>query len=70
MQFSIDFGPAYSLATLKLDAGESVKTESGAVVTMGPGLEIETGTGTAWVQTRSPRAFLDWLLPLLPKDHT
>ena len=35
----------------------------------GEGLVVElTGPGTAWVQTRSAQAFVDWLAPLLPKD--
>jgi uncharacterized protein (TIGR00266 family) len=45
MQFEIDYGPSYSLATLTLDPGESVKAEAGAMVSMSSGLEIETGTG-------------------------
>jgi uncharacterized protein (TIGR00266 family) len=58
MQHQIDFGPAYSLATLKLDAGESVKTEAGAMVTMGPGLEIQTGTGGGGILGGLKRAAL------------
>jgi hypothetical protein len=27
-----------------------------------------TGPGTAWIQTRSAQAFVDWLAPLLPKN--
>lgn len=37
----------------------------------GEGLVVElTGPGTAWVQTRSPRALLDWLIPKLPKTSS
>lgn len=37
----------------------------------GEGLVVNlTGPGTAWVQTRSPRALLDWIIPKLPKDNS
>jgi uncharacterized protein (TIGR00266 family) len=42
MQHQIDYGPAYALITLSLDAGDSVMTEAGAMVSMTPGLEIQT----------------------------
>jgi uncharacterized protein (TIGR00266 family) len=58
MQFNIDFAPAYSLASLRLDAGEAVKAEAGAMVTMGPGLDIETGTGGGGILGGLKRAAL------------
>ena len=45
MQHQIDYGPAYALITLSLDAGDSVMTEAGAMVSMTPGLEIQTSAG-------------------------
>lgn len=35
----------------------------------GEGLVVDlTGPGTVWMQTRSPRALLDWIIPQIPKD--
>jgi uncharacterized protein (AIM24 family) len=42
MEHRIQYGPAYAMATLSLGVGESVRTEAGAMVSMSPGLEIET----------------------------
>jgi uncharacterized protein (AIM24 family) len=37
----------------------------------GEGLVCEfSGEGTVWTQTRSPDAFLSWLIPKLPVQHT
>ncbi len=42
MEHELEFGPAYSLLTVKLDAGESVRAESGAMVSMRGGVTMET----------------------------
>ena len=47
MQHSIEYGPAYALARLSLDAGDSVMTEAGAMVSMRPGLEVQTSASGA-----------------------
>jgi uncharacterized protein (TIGR00266 family) len=47
MQHSIEYGPAYALARLSLEAGDSVMTEAGAMVSMSPGLEVQTSASGA-----------------------
>ncbi|HXY94811.1 MAG TPA: TIGR00266 family protein [Acidimicrobiia bacterium] len=47
MEHEIQYGPAYALATLTLDPGESVRAEAGAMVSMGPQLEVETSASGA-----------------------
>ena len=42
MQTEILYSPAYSLAKVALGAGESIRAESGAMVSMTGGLRIET----------------------------
>jgi uncharacterized protein (TIGR00266 family) len=42
MQHEIQFSPAYSLAIVKLDAGEELQMESGAMVSMSSGIAITT----------------------------
>jgi len=42
MHVDIQYQPSYSLATVTLDAGESIQAESGAMVGMSPGLELKT----------------------------
>ena len=42
MHVDIQYQPSYSLATVTLDAGESIQAESGAMVAMSPGLELKT----------------------------
>jgi uncharacterized protein (TIGR00266 family) len=42
MEHTIQYGPAFAMATLSLEAGESVMTEAGAMVSMSPGLEVQT----------------------------
>lgn len=42
MQTEILYSPAYSLAKVNLDSGESIRAESGAMVSMSGGLRIET----------------------------
>ena len=47
MQHTIDYGPAYSMLTCNLEAGESIIAEGGAMVSMSPGLQIATTAGAA-----------------------
>lgn len=47
MQHWIEYGPAYALATLGLPAGESVVVEAGGMVSMTPGIDVQTSTGAA-----------------------
>ena len=42
MQTEILYQPAYSLARVQLDAGETMRAESGAMVSMSGGVRIET----------------------------
>ena len=42
MQIEILYRPSYSLATVKLDPGETIQVEGGAMVGMTPNLELET----------------------------
>jgi uncharacterized protein (TIGR00266 family) len=58
MQHRIDYGPAYTMAVLSLEPGESVTTEAGAMVMMSPGLEIKTDTGAGGLLKGLKRAAL------------
>lgn len=42
MQIEIKYQPAYSLAILRLNAGEAIQAESGAMVSMSPNLSMDT----------------------------
>ena len=44
MQHDILYKPAYTLLEVKLEAGERIEAESGAMVYMSPGIEIATKT--------------------------
>jgi len=44
MQTEISFSPAYAMATVRLDPGESVSAEAGAMLAMSPTVEIATST--------------------------
>jgi uncharacterized protein (TIGR00266 family) len=44
MQYSIDFKPSYSLLDLRLDPGDTVVSESGAMAWMEGPLEVKTST--------------------------
>jgi uncharacterized protein (TIGR00266 family) len=44
MQTEILYGPAYAAAKVTLNAGESVRAESGAMLAMTPTLQVETST--------------------------
>lgn len=49
MKVNIQYQPSYSLATVTLEAGESIQAESGAMVGMSVGLELKTeATGGFW----------------------
>jgi len=47
MQFSIDYGPAYAMVTCNLDPGDSIVAEGGAMVSMTPGIDVQTSSGAA-----------------------
>jgi uncharacterized protein (TIGR00266 family) len=42
MQSEIKYSPSYSLAMVTLAAGEAIQVESGSMVSMSPGIEMET----------------------------
>jgi uncharacterized protein (TIGR00266 family) len=42
MKFEIKYGPAYALGQIDLDGGEQVQAVTGAMVSMSPGITIET----------------------------
>jgi uncharacterized protein (TIGR00266 family) len=44
MRTEITFSPAFAMATVHLDQGESVKAEAGAMMAMTPSVEIQTST--------------------------
>jgi uncharacterized protein (TIGR00266 family) len=44
MRTDISFDPAYAIATIHLDAGESVRAEAGAMMAMTASIEIATST--------------------------
>jgi uncharacterized protein (TIGR00266 family) len=44
MQTEFSFSPAYAMATVRLDPGESVSAEAGAMLAMSPTVEIATST--------------------------
>ena len=47
MQFSIDYGPAYAMVTCNFEPGESMIAEAGAMVSMSPGVDVQTSSGAA-----------------------
>jgi len=44
MRTEINFSPAYAMATVHMDAGESVNAEAGAMMAMSPGVDMVTST--------------------------
>ena len=44
MRTEITYSPAYAVATIHLDPGESVSAEAGAMLAMTPSVQITTGT--------------------------
>ena len=54
------------------DLGKQVQKSGGWKTTLlgGEGLVVNlTGPGRVYMQTRSPQAFLDWLIPQLPSPQ-
>ena len=51
MQTEILYRPSYSLAIVKLDAGESIQAESGAMVSMSADLQMETKAKGGFLQS-------------------
>lgn len=45
MQIGIQYNPAHSLATVHLDAGESIRAEASAMVSMTRGIDVQTNAG-------------------------
>ena len=77
-EVTLDPGERYVVDTGHIVAFEegvdfSVRKVDGLKSTLlsGEGLVCEfTGTGTIWVQSRSPDAFLSWLIPQLPSNNS
>jgi uncharacterized protein (TIGR00266 family) len=44
MQFDVKYGPAYALGIMRLDAGEQIQAETGAMVSMSDTIKMETST--------------------------
>jgi len=44
MRTDITFSPAYAMATIHMDVGESVNAEAGAMMAMSPGVDMVTST--------------------------
>ena len=42
MNHKIEYGPSYALGTVNLDAGEKIQAEAGAMVSMSPGIQMQT----------------------------
>src|SRR4051812_50220400 len=42
MQSEIKYAPSYSLALVTLSAGEAIQAEAGSMVSMSPGIQMET----------------------------
>ena len=45
MQYEIRYQPSYALAVVTLNAGERIRAEAGAMVSMSDSIQIETKTG-------------------------
>jgi uncharacterized protein (TIGR00266 family) len=45
MQIEIQYNPAHSLATVHLDAGEAIRAEASAMVSMTRGIDVQTNAG-------------------------
>lgn len=46
MELKLEYGPAYTMATAKLEQGDSIRAESGAMVGMSSGVRMETSART------------------------
>jgi uncharacterized protein (TIGR00266 family) len=44
METTISYSPAYAVALVKLEQGETVRSEAGAMVSMSPSVSLETST--------------------------
>ena len=69
-RYTIDTG---HLVAFSENMGFNVRTVGGLKSTLfsGEGLVVDmTGPGRVLLQTRSTDAFLSWLIPKLPKDHS
>lgn len=69
-RYTVDTG---HLVAFSEDMGFNVRSVGGIKSTLfsGEGLVVDlTGPGKVLLQTRSTDAFLSWLLPKLPKDHS
>jgi uncharacterized protein (TIGR00266 family) len=44
MQFDVKYGPSYALGFIRLDAGEQIQAETGAMVSMSDTIKMETST--------------------------
>ncbi len=53
MQTQIQYGPAYAAAIVTLAQGEQIRAESGAMVAMDPGIEIETAATGGFMKSLS-----------------
>lgn len=49
MEYSLKHQPSYSLVELRLQPGESIKTEAGAMVYMSPNFNVETKFGSGFL---------------------
>ncbi len=54
MRTSIEFDPSYSLLTVELDPGESIKAETGAMVAQA-GVDMKNRDGRRRVVRRDPQ---------------
>ena len=43
MDITLEFGPAFTMATAHLKPGDSIKVEPGAMVSQSVGLDMKTG---------------------------
>jgi len=60
------------LVAFDASMGVTPRTVGGIKSTLfsGEGLVVElTGPGTIYMQTRSPKALIDWIIPQLPKPE-
>lgn len=58
MEQRIDHSGAFAVATVALEPGEAVTAEAGAMVSMSPGLEVQTSTGGGGILKGLKRAAL------------
>jgi len=83
MEWTVEYRPAYSLLRVKLNPGESVTAEAGAMVLMKGNVEIKTHTGgiakallrgifgteSVFLNTYEAKSFAEvWFAPSVPGD--